>query len=472
MTAEVDVELGVAEGTLPAGLRGVLYRNGPGTNASFGHPYAHPFDGDGHVVRFAFDGARVRYSNRFVETRERAQEAMAGRPLFRSFGTNLPGGIGANIGRLRFKNAANTSVVFHGQKLLALWEGGLPHRLDPATLVTLARDDLGGRLLNRVSPLHRLLAPELPFSAHPKVDPTTGELFNFGALLGPRPALVLYRADRAGRFDPPGLVPLERLVFVHDFILTPRYRVFFLVPVAFRVARALSGFSSPADAIASVDGEPTQILLVPRGPGAPVRVLADPCFIFHFVSGHDTADGRVEVIGMRMPSFPSTRLTRALFEGRAVDFPSALPTRYVIDPRLQTVREERLSEAAAELPTIDPSLVGQPVRSFWSIAGTAGAADPFLKHVQRFDLEEGAAPVVRDFSPDLPGEPLFVPSEDGGLVLVLVYRTHAHRSDLYVLRAEDLALVCRLELPHHVPPGFHGTWVAAGEAGLEVTATS
>ena len=62
----------------------------------------------------------------------------SGRMLYRGFGTNLPGGFFANALRMRFKNAANTSVVWHGGKLLALWEGGLPHRLDPTTLDTLS----------------------------------------------------------------------------------------------------------------------------------------------------------------------------------------------------------------------------------------------------------------------------------------------------------------------------------------------
>jgi carotenoid cleavage dioxygenase len=33
-------------------------------------------------------------------------------------------------------NTANTSVIVHGDKLLALWEGGSAYALDPATLET------------------------------------------------------------------------------------------------------------------------------------------------------------------------------------------------------------------------------------------------------------------------------------------------------------------------------------------------
>lgn len=459
-----DVELTCAEGEVPAELRGVLYRNGPGTNASFGVPYAHPFDGDGHVVRFAFEEGRVRYRNRFVRTRERVREAEAARPLYRSFGTNLPGGLRRNVMRLRFKNAANTSVVHHAGRLLALWEGGLPHRLDPQTLATVAREDFEGGLHNQGSLLERVLAPELPFSAHPKLDPETGDLHNFGTLLGRKPRLMLYRISARGDFDTPVALPLERLVFLHDFALTPRYRIFFLVPVAFRVAEALSGKLAPAEALEALEGIPTTILLVPRDGGTPLTIEASPCFLFHFAGAHDERDGRVVVVGMRMPTFPSAKVTRELFEGRAVDFPSAVPFRYLIDPKTRTVVETQLSDAPAELPTTDIVRAGTSLQQFWSIAGPSRATDPFLKHVQKFDLASGLS-VTRDFSPDLPGEPLFVRSAGGArgegrrLVLTLVYRTREHRSDLYVLDADDLRTVCRLELPHHVPPGFHGTWL-------------
>ena len=115
---ERDDTLRVTEGVLPPALRGVLYRNGPGKMEVFGTRYDHPFDGDGMVTRFSFDGRAVHYRNRFVRTSEYAAEQRAGRMLYRSFGTNLPGGLRRNFLRLRFKNAANTSVVLHGGKLL------------------------------------------------------------------------------------------------------------------------------------------------------------------------------------------------------------------------------------------------------------------------------------------------------------------------------------------------------------------
>ncbi len=475
---EVDVTLRVAEGQLPASLRGVLYRNGPGKMEVFGRPYGHPFDGDGMVVRFAFDGATVRYRNRYVQTRELQAEARAGRMLYRSFGTNLPGGLRRNFLRLRFKNAANTSVVVHGGKLLALWEGGLPHRLDPETLATLGRDDYGGRLRNRTSLLGRLLAPELPFSAHPKRDVDTGELWNFGTLLGPRNQLLLYRVAPDGTMAAPRLVPLDALPFVHDFVLTRRHAVFFLSSVAFRVLATLTGLSTPVGSLSPSDA-PAAMLVVPRDGGPPITLPARPGFLFHFINAYEDEDvagpggrpPRIVVDGMRMDALMPADALRAVLEGQGAKVPAARATRYVLDLARRTVDASSLGDTPAELPVIDPRHAGRPYRHFWSIAGHAGQTDPFYRRLLHRDLQ--GAEVTRDFSPDLPGEPVFVPvaspdraageaGEGEGFVLSLVYRAVAHRSDLYVLRAGDLTTVCRLELPHHVPPGFHGTWVSEG----------
>ena len=72
--------------------------------------------------------------------------------------------------------------------------------------------------------------------------------------------------------------------------------------------------------------------------------------------------------------------------------------------------------------------------------------------------------LLRDFAPGIPGEPVMVPrpdsvSEDDGWILTVVYHGSEHRSALYILDARDLSTVCVAELPHHVPPGFHGTFV-------------
>lgn len=461
--SEVDVRLEPAEGAVPEALRGVLYRNGPGRLGIGGDRYGHPFDGDGHVVRFALGPDGVRYRNRFVRTRELEAEERAGRMLYRGFGSNLPGGLGRNLLRVRFKNAANTHVVWHGGSLLALWEGGVPHRLDPETLATLGRYDYRGRL-RAGGLLERVLTPELPFAAHPTVDPRTGELWSFGTLLGARPRLLLYRVDPAGHMAPIESVPLDRLYFLHDFVLTRRWRVFFLTPVSFDVARALSGLDTPVDAIHQTDGAPTRVCLVPRDGGPPRFADADPCFVFHFAGGFDADDGRVVVDGLRMDGFPGGSVDLSDPEALAgLRYPPPRLTRFTIDPVAGTVDEARLFDRPGELPSVHPDRVTRRHRFVWATAKAHGTALPVYRSLVKWDVETRQER-VRDFGWGLPGEPLMVPrpgatAEDDGWLLCLAYHLDDHRSSLHVLDAATLEPVARLPLPHHVPPGFHGTWV-------------
>jgi all-trans-8'-apo-beta-carotenal 15,15'-oxygenase len=455
-----DVALPV-DGALPDGLRGAFYRNGPGRMEVAGVPYDHPFDGDGHVARFHLDGRGVRYTNRWVRTREFLDEERAGRMLYRSFGTNLPGGLRRNLLRLHWKNAANTSLLWHGGLLLALWEGGQPHRLDPVTLETLGPWDYRGRLENRFSTAERLLKPDLPFSAHPKLDGATGEAWNFGTLYGRKNRLMLYRVRADGSMDAPAQHALERLAFVHDFALTPSWRIFFLAPFDFGVARALVGLESPASSLKQVPGAPTRILLVPRERGRAVEIEADPCFVFHFAGAIEERDGRLAVDAFRMARFPEVRALETFLVDGGAGYPPPLLTRYHLDPARRTVEEERLSDHPAELPVVHER-AGRH-RHVWAIGTTPDRDDPFFNAVLKLDTEARRERVA-DFTPDLPGEPLFVPrpgaaDEDDGWLLTLVYRAAAHRTDLVVLDARDLSTVATARLPHHLPPGFHGLWI-------------
>lgn len=463
VSGEVEVDLEVT-GHLPDGLDGVLVRNGPGALEMGPDRYQHPFDGDGMVVRFDVGGGRVRYRNRFVATRERTEELRAGRMLHRAFGTNLPGGFRRNLLRLRFKNAANTNVVWHGGRLLALWEGGVPHALDSSSLATLGRFTFDGALTpSWTRPLDKLLAPELPFSAHPRLDPRTGELFNFGTLLGRKHRLVTYRVDARGQLAERRFLDLDAMPFVHDFALTPRFLVFFLPPVTFDVPRALLGLVSPVEAIHHAKGAPTRILVVPRDGGPPRTLETRGGFVFHFVNAFERGQ-EIVVDGARMDAFeggPIDVRDPAAFRGQRLF--DAHPTRFQLDLAAGRVSEESLGLHAVELPTIDGRWATREHHTFFSIAREPGSRSPLHEALARTSTA-GGAPLVRSFAPDLPGEPVFVPrspdaAEGDGWLLSVIYRARARRSELVCLDASTLETVATARLPHAIPPGFHGGFV-------------
>ncbi|HEY9812184.1 MAG TPA: carotenoid oxygenase family protein, partial [Candidatus Sericytochromatia bacterium] len=198
--------LPVISGKIPAGLRGSLYRNGPARLERGGRKVGHWFDGDGAIlgVHFSDDGATGVY--RFVQTSGYQEETAAGKYLYGNYGMTAPGLIW-NQWLRPVKHSANTSVLGLPDKLLALWEGGNPYALDLETLETIGLDDLGG------------LDQGIAYSAHPKVDPNTGEIFNFGISVKKDVLLNIYKSDRTGKIIKKSAFKLDGFPVLHDFVL-------------------------------------------------------------------------------------------------------------------------------------------------------------------------------------------------------------------------------------------------------------
>jgi carotenoid cleavage dioxygenase len=131
-------------GRLPAGLEGMFVRNGPNPQFPPKGPY-HWFDGDGMLHGVRLQGGKASYRNRYVRTAGWEEEKKAGRALYEGL-MGLPDLVKIAQGEPGYKNAANTALVWHNGKLLALWEGGPPHAIEAPSLKTLAKETFGGQL--------------------------------------------------------------------------------------------------------------------------------------------------------------------------------------------------------------------------------------------------------------------------------------------------------------------------------------
>src|SRR4029077_3379554 len=172
------------EGRIPDFARGTYYLNGPARFAIDDLAYQHWLDGDGMVCALRFGARELFLTNRYVRSTKFETEKGCGHPLFRAFGTSFPGSRlnGVNNG---LESPANVSVYHFQDRLLAFGEQGLPWAMNPQTLETLGQVKFNGRL-NDAS----------PFSAHPKFDADTGEMFNFGIFFSAQmPRLYLYCFD-------------------------------------------------------------------------------------------------------------------------------------------------------------------------------------------------------------------------------------------------------------------------------------
>ncbi|MFI6358593.1 carotenoid oxygenase family protein [Streptomyces sp. NPDC050743] len=428
-------------GTLPPELTGCFLRNGPNPLVP-DEPRNHLFRGEGmvHGVRLR-DGRAEWYRNRWV--RSAAVSRALGERRRR----------GAAVARADI--SPNTHVVGHAGRILALIESGFrPYELSQE-LETYGACDFDGSL-------------PAGFTAHPKLDPETGEL---------------HAVAHATRFpfvqhlvvSPSGLVtsvvnvPAPHRPVMHDFGLTRRYVVLYDLPVVNSLAAAAAGEPMVYD---WDDTRPARIGLLPRG-GTEVRWFEiEPCWVFHTLNAYDDRD-RVVIDVIRYPR---------MFDGLRLDG-NSLPTldRWVVDTVSGKVTETRLDDRPQEFPGVSPDRVSRPHRygyaatvpdlhdyfgphAYGSDAQTAGpvADDTLLKH----DFTTGSTEVRSFRRGHYTAEPVFVPAasargEDDGWLLTYVYDPERGASDLVVLSAEDFigAPVATVHLPARVPLGFHGSWI-------------
>lgn len=452
---ELSYWLDPVSGSLPAGLVGTLFRNGPGQLEVRGQAYGHPFDGDGMIVAMTFREGRLHCANRFIRTPEYLAEQRAGQVLYRGvFGTQKPGGWWRNFLDLRFKNPANTNVIYHGGKLLALWEASSPYRLDPATLETLGRETFHGALL-----------PDQPFTAHPRRDPETGDLWAFGVRTGLNSTLSLYRVDPQGSLVEKQEHRIPGFCFLHDYVWTPNYRIFFQNPVQFQSLPFVLGLKPAGMCLTSVPNAPTKILVFDRQ-GSLITLESSPGFIFHFVNGFENGE-QIVVDALYYGDYPKLDPD---VDYREIDFATVPPAslrRYTLDVSRRTVTEETLVSRSVEFPVIHPRRQGHAYRYAYMGATHASTGNAPLQAILKVDLENLGSEVLRSFAPRcFVSEPIFVPDpqsgdpEDRGWVIVTLFDASREASSVVILDAEDLGICCRFDLPHHLPYGLHGSFTA------------
>ena len=114
--SEIDAPDLIVEGELPEALNGTFHRNGPNPLFPPRDSY-HYFSGDGMVHAATFENGRVSYRNRWVRTEKWNADANAGEALFGSMGNPMTTDKRAKGVRY---NVANTHIVKHGGRLLAL----------------------------------------------------------------------------------------------------------------------------------------------------------------------------------------------------------------------------------------------------------------------------------------------------------------------------------------------------------------
>ena len=451
----------VLAGHLPTDLRGTLYRNGPARFERGGTRADHWFDGDGAVLRVHFDGEQAVATYRYVRSAGFVEEEAADRCLYRGYGSLPPGGFWQRW-QAQIKNAANTSVLaltdgsqsaLGGDRLLALWEGGLPHRLDLETLETVGLDDLGG------------LKASDSFTAHPKRHPRTGKIFGFGLVPGGNATLNVYRCSAAGIVEQTGTIPLSGIPLIHDVVLADRYLVFCVSPVRLSPLPALFGLSSFSDALQWQPQQGTQIIVVDADSLEAIALNSvDPWFQWHFGHSYLDFDGSVVFDVVRYPDFATNQQLKEVASGQLSTPADAQLWQYRIDPKTAKILDQQcLIDRHCEFPLA----LGQDETAVTYLNVHRTVPTPLgelFGAIARFDAKAGLT--VADAGEGYyPSEPIPVENPanpEQPWVLTVVYNGHDHRSEVWVYQGNALEAgpICRLELPEVVAHSFHGIWVS------------
>jgi carotenoid cleavage dioxygenase len=446
---EITADLAVVSGALPSDLEGVFARNGSNPRFEPKGRY-HWFDGDGmiHAVEIG-NGAAV-YRNRYVRTAGLAADEAAGEcgwtGILEPPDFGRPGG--------PFKDTANTDLVFHAGQLLAVWWlGGDPHVVRLPDLATLGVQDYAGKRTTGLS-------------AHPKVDPVSGELLWFD--YQPMPPYLTYGVvSPTGELVHQVEIDLPGPRLQHDLAITPSWTILMDMsmmwdPDALARGKVRLGFFPDS---------PTRFGLIPRfGTNAEVRWFdAAPMFMYHTVNAWEEGD-EVVLVGCRIdqpftgsapddgrvvPAIATLRLAPAFHEWR-------------FDLRTGTCRERELDDVYAEFPRMDNRRLGQPSR--YSYHQRCAESETLLfDGVIKYDYADGCAASTCAYPAGwFGGETVFAPrvdsrGEDDGYLMTFVVEEATGTSELWIVDAQRMTdgPVCRLAVPQRVPTGYHTWWVDA-----------
>jgi carotenoid cleavage dioxygenase-like enzyme len=407
------------------------------------------------ALDFGDDGAS--YTWRWVRSRKWQAEEAAGRAIYRAFGTSFAGDR-LNEHGLSLESPVNVSVWPYRGQLLAFGEQGLPYALEPDTLETIGEYSFG-RAINQVS----------PFSAHPCLDPDTGELYNFGiSFSATRPCLNYYRFSAAGTLECRQRVRIPHPSSVHDFALGPRYAVFYLSAHHLDM-EALRGGGSVMEGLRWQPEHGSHLLILERGEGR-LQALIDleARYCLHVVNCFESGGELVfDLLELDEPLYPEYQVVPKLFGNAG----RAQPVRYRIDTsewRI-TAREVILTELLHDFPAVDPRRAQDSTGHSWmvgvSTTGRPGAK--FLDRLVRVDWEAGEIGDAYQAPSGsyLGSEPLVVPDPgdpQAAAVLCRMLTPAEHTDHVLVFDGRDLAdgPLATLRLPAVTPPSFHGCWIS------------
>jgi carotenoid cleavage dioxygenase-like enzyme len=447
------------EGSLPRALNGTLFRVAPGQMDNHGTQLRHLFDGDALLSSWRFREGNAELRARFLPTPHRLEELKAGQMLYHEFGTAAPRRIAANSPapqQKEGKNQASVNVVEWQGKFLGLSEGGLPTVINPKTFDFEGYWDFNGTVPR-----------DFTFTAHPRFDPKTGDMFAYGFEKNMKGTLHVFRIDRqTGKAADIYQAEQNGFYMVHDAMLTENYFLIPVPPMKLDFAALMTGRAEVfGDALRYVESETTRLIVVPRD-GAKEKAFTiqlPPNIIFHHGNAYETADGKIvfeSILGNDNEILELLRDWKTDKVRHTFNNSSQTLTRITIDLNKRAVVGKSDLVNDVEFPRFDSRLVGQKSRFLY----LAERGYDENAAIMRFDLQKGTTQKANAGKMRTFGEPVFVPktggvNEERGWILAQGYDAARNETFLEIRDAQTLEFEARVwAAGQHLPLGFHGNF--------------
>lgn len=469
---EADIADLNIEGEVPRELNGAFYRVQPDPQFPplLGDDIA--FNGDGMITMFRIANGKASIRQRWAKTDKWKLENKADRALFGAYRNPLTDDPSVK-GQIR--GTANTNAFVHGGKLYALKEDSPALVMDPVSLETEGYTKFGGRMTGET------------FTAHPKIDPDTGDMLGFGyASKG-----VLTKDMTYYEVRPSGDLKFEvwfenpYYAMMHDFGVTRDYALFHVVPSTSnweRLQKGLPHFGFDTTL-------PIYLGVLPRRADATkedIRWFTAPnCFASHVMNAYQEGSkihfDIPQAKNNMFPFFPD--IHGAPF--KPMEGMSFL-TRWTVDMASNTDQFEtrtQLTDMFGEFPRIDDRFAGRPYRYGWMLVvdmakpvetKAAGAIGLVMNTLGLVDHRTGKEQKWWCGPVSSLQEPCFIPRsksapEGDGFIVMACNRLEERRSDLLIFEATDIEKgpVATAKIPFRLRFGLHGNWANAAEIGLQ-----
>ncbi len=441
------------EGTIPNDLSGTFYRNGPAKHERGEQRYQHLFEGDGMLQRFQIVDGKISHHGKFITTPKFKNEQQQQQFLYSGPDTKLEKSLAVSSADMI--NTANTNVIAVGDDIWALWEAGSATKLDAKTLDYQEQITLGK------SQHYDNTLKGLPFSAHPKVDPN-GDIWNFG--LHPSGHIVLYHLSARGSVKQVKTVNARyKGAMLHDFLITHKH-ILLILPSLNSGQTSDTNKQGYFSGIGFDDKQPMRVLVISKSDLILQREYElDAGFAFHYGNAWEEPNGTIHFDASLYKNIDVLHHLSDLMKGQQnpahVDAKMTLFTLHHSGKTTQST-----IDGNSEFPRICSHLVGLNNQEIYHLSSEQDSL--WSDTVSKFNTQTGKTEqyvfgkdyLVEEHVPVCPQQ-----KEGTGYLIGTALHVPSKRTCLNIFAIENLAAgpMARAWLPHHLPLGFHGNFVAA-----------